>query len=181
MSILSLWKRCRALATGLRIDMLLLLKSGKSRCVKEIADELEIAEDIASKHLQLLASAGWVSKRLAGRYLYYTLDNDNVLLDEVLTYAEKKSIDRLIFMVTALTHERRILIIRALAIEPMRLDCLCRKIRIPSMALRRHLDKLERRGFVRAENGVWMLIIPDDTLIRRLIDTALDDITPAQV
>ena len=181
MNILPLWKRCRALATGLRIDMLLLLKSGTSRCVKEIADELEVAEDIASKHLQLMASAGWVSKRPAGRYLYYMLDNDNVLLDEVLTYAEKKSIDQLIFMVTALTHERRIWIVRALAIEPMRLDCLCRKTRIPSMALRRHLDKLERRGFVRAENGVWMLIIPDNTLMRRLIDSALDENTPAQV
>ena len=181
MNILPLWKRCRALATGLRIDMLLLLKSGTSRCVKEIADELEVAEDIASKHLQLMASAGWVSKRPAGRYLYYMLDNDNVLLDEVLTYAEKKSIDQLIFMVTALTHERRIWIVRALAIEPMRLDCLCRKTRIPSMALRRHLDKLERRGFVRAENGVWMLIIPDNTLMRRLIDSAVDENTPAQV
>ncbi len=119
MSILPLWKRCRALATGLRIEM--------------------------------------------------------------LTYAEKKSVERLIFMVTALTHERRILIARTLAIEPMKLDCLCGKTRIPPMALRRHLDKLERRGFVRVENGVWMLIIPDETLMRRLIDSAVDENTPAQV
>lgn len=181
MKTLPLWKRCRALATVLRIDMLQLLNNCPGCCVKEVASELNIAENIASKHLQILASAGWISKRPAGRYLYYTLDQGNVLLDEVLTYADEKSIDRLIFMITALTHERRILIVKALVIEPTGLESLCRKTRIPRLALRRHLDKLARRGFVQAEKGLWALAISGDGLKSKLIDSVSKEITPAQV
>ena len=49
------------------------------------------------------------------------------------------------------------------------------------MALRRHLDKLERRGFVRAEKEMWMLIHTDSMLRQKMINLAAGDITPAQV
>lgn len=161
--------------------MLLFLNDCPECCVKEIAAELAIAEDIASKHLQILASAGWINKRQAGRYLYYTLNHRNVMLNEVLTYTEKKGIDRLVFMVTALTHERRVSIVKALAIEPMKLENLCRKTQIPRMAIRRHLDKLERRGFVQTEKRKWSVVVMGDGLTSKLVDSASHEITPAQV
>jgi predicted ArsR family transcriptional regulator len=161
--------------------MLIYLNSDTRRCVKEIAKELEIAEDAASKHLQILSDAGWVVKIAHGRYIYYALDRESLLLNEALTYAREKSIDRLMFMVTALTHERRIRIVRALASEPMSLDRLCSRIKVPAMAVDRHLDKLERRGFVRVENGIWMMILTDEALVKQLIESAASNITPAQV
>ena len=87
----------------------------------------------------------------------------------------------MIFMITGLTHERRIWIVNALEPEPVDFDQLCRETRIPPMSLRRHLEKLQRRDIVGFEERMWRLATPRDALRRELICSAVEEITPAQV
>lgn len=179
MNALPLWRRCRTLANRLRLDMLELLAGSPPLCVKEIAEELGIAEEVASKNLYLLASAGFMMRTRTGKYLYYTVAEDDVLLAGVT--AEKAAKENLIHTATALTHVRRVLILRALDGKLLTLDALRRQTGISEGAMRRQLEKLERRDFVRVENGRYSLNMPESELGRRMLDLALRGSTPAQV
>ena len=57
------------------------------------------------------------------------------------------------FMATALTHERRVAIVKALNAKPLEIEGICRKTRISWDAMKRQVKKLERRGFVQLEDG----------------------------
>jgi len=161
--------------------MLELLNRSSARCVKDIAVELGIAEDVASKNLQRLAAAGFLIQKNAGKYLFYTLVQEDVLLAGVLELANVSKKDHAMFMATALTHERRIVIINALGGEPLKLEELCLKTQISWGAMRRQLEKLLRRGFVGFESGKYALTPPGCTLGKRLVELALRNSTPAQV
>lgn len=161
--------------------MLELLNSSSARCVKDIAKELGIAEDVASKNLKLLAAAGFLTQKHAGKYLFYALERADVLLAGVLELSNVSKKDDAIFMATALTHERRVVIINTLRDDPLRFEDLCLKTRISWGAMTRQLGKLVRRGFVRVENGKYALTIPECALGKRVVELALQDSTPAQV
>ena len=181
MNSLPLWKRCRALANSLRLDMLEQLSRNSPRCVKEIAAELGVAENVASKNLQLLFSAGFLTQKHRGKYLFYALDQKDVLLASVLelTHAGKK--DHAMFMATALTHERRVSIIKALKTKPLEMERISRETRISWDAMARQIKKLERRGFVQIEDGKYSLTIPKCSFGESLVGLVLNERTPAQV
>ena len=181
MDSLPLWKRCRALANDLRLDMLEYLARCPNRCVKEIAEELGIADDVASKHLQVLAFSGFVMQKHVGKYLYYTLAGQGDLLGPALGLIKAVGKDHVIFMATATTHERRVKIIAALGKEPMEMDPLCIKTHISREAMKRQLTKLVRRGFVQENGGKFGLQKPDCVLGLKLIERASAEFTPAQV
>jgi DNA-binding IclR family transcriptional regulator len=179
MPVLPLWKRCRVLANRLRLEMLELLVQNPPWCVKKIALKLGIAEEVASKNLQLLAAAGFLAQNRVGKYLYYTAAKDDALLSGVIS--EKAGKEELVHTVTALTHERRVLIISELNGRPMTLEALFWRTGISGGAMRRQLEKLERRNFVRLNNGRYCLTRPDSQLGRQIMEMALKDSTPAQV
>ncbi len=181
MNTFPLWKRCRALANSLRLDMLECLDRRPNRCVKEIAEALGIADNVASKNLQFLASAGFVTQRHVGKYLYYALDEQDELLVPALGLVKESGKEQPMFMVTATTHERRIKIIAALNDEPVKRGTLCIKTHISPEAMNRQLGKLVRRGFVRKVGEVFWLQDPECALGRKLIKLALLEFTPAQV
>ena len=181
MHSLPLWKRCRALANSLRLDMLELLNCNSPRCVKEIATELDVAENVASKNLQLLSTAGFVTQKYRGKFLCYALDQGDILLSSVLELTKADENERAMFMATALTHERRVAIVKALKTKPLEIERISLETRISWEAMARQVKKLERRGFVQLEDGKYALRIPKCSFGESLVGLALNEYTPAQV
>jgi len=84
MSTLPLWRRCRVLANPLRLEILDLLSKRSPLCVKDIAEILHIADEVAGKNLQLMAAAGFMTQKNAGKYLYYTSSDRDGLITGIL-------------------------------------------------------------------------------------------------
>lgn len=166
-----LWRRCRTLANGLRLEMLGLLSKDYPLCVKEVAETLHIMEAAACKHLQLMEVAGFMERKHRGKCLYYSVFEQDALVAGILGH--DLSSEQVIFTVTGLTHERRVLILRALGTRGLSIEHLSRNTGISMRAMLRHLDKLERRGFVTVENAQCAMIVPDFELGRRLVESAL--------
>jgi ArsR family transcriptional regulator len=61
-----------ALSDETRLEIVRLLSSGE-RCVCELTGALDAAQSRLSFHLKTLKSAGMVSDRRAGRWVYYSL------------------------------------------------------------------------------------------------------------
>ncbi len=151
--------------------------------VNAIAQSLGLTEDVASKNLQMLASAGFLEHERVGKYLYYNLSVSDELLHPVLAEIRKKGFDvnRVMHMLTALTHERRIAMVAALGRCPLERGTLCHQTRISRIALERHLDKLIRRGWVRVDEERCELIPPKNGLGDALIELVKKSVTLAQV
>jgi predicted transcriptional regulator len=183
MNGLPLWKRCRVLANPVRLKLLAQLDQKPRQYVKAIAQTLGLAEDVASKNLQMLASAGFLEYERVGKFLYYSLSVSDELLCPVLAEIRKKGFDvnRVMSMLTALTHERRIAIVKALCRGCAEWDVLRRQTRISRLATDRHLNKLMRRGWVQVENDLCELMTPDNRLGLALIEVVKKSVTPAQV
>ena len=129
--------------------------------------------------MQLLVSAGFVAHDRAGKYLYHTVADDDPLLAAMMAVPSDK--ETLMYTATALTHERRVLIVRALGCKQLAIEELCRLTKISGGAMRRQLEKLESRGFITKTVGKWSLTTPHSILGRRMVELALSDSTPAQV
>lgn len=70
-------ERFRALAEPARLELLNLLRSGE-QSVGELVDATGMGQANVSKHLQLLHSLGFVSRRKDGLFVYYTLADKSV-------------------------------------------------------------------------------------------------------
>jgi DNA-binding transcriptional ArsR family regulator len=182
MSYVSLWKQCRALACPVRLSILHLLTLKSGQYVKEIAGQLDLAEDVASKNLQLLESAGLLASERRGKYHYYRLNSEDPLLRMVIEWLGRKmDSDRMIYMLTALTHERRVGIVALLRAGTAEVSQLCRDLKMSRRAAERHLDKLVRRGWLRMEEDLCMVSSPKDDFGKALLRCVEAGGTPAQV
>jgi DNA-binding transcriptional ArsR family regulator len=183
MNAMPLWRQCRILANPVRLKILAYLDQHPRQYVRAVGERFGLSEDVASKNLQLLASAGFLESERKGRYLYYRLPDANELLRLVLIEVRKArmSVDPVIRTLTALTHERRTAMIAALSKDALSLEMLCRQTNISGMAVERHLDKLVRRGWVKITNDQCILLVPCDGLGRVLIESAKNSLTLAQV
>jgi DNA-binding transcriptional ArsR family regulator len=183
MNTMPLWKQCRILANPVRLKVLAHLDQHPHQYVRSIGDQFGMAEDVASKNLQLMASAGFLESERKGRYLFYSLQKPNELLRPVLVEVRKagENVDPVIQTLTALTHERRVAMVAVLTKGSLDLDVLCRQTRISGMAAARHLDKLVRRGWVSVSDDQCRLLPPGDVLGRALVELAKNSLTLAQV
>ncbi len=181
MNSLPLWKICRILANDLRLNMLMLLRHNSPQCVKAIAKELGVSENTASKNLKRLSAAGFVMQKFRGKFLFCTLAVEDDLLSTVLELTQAERNDQVLFLATALTHERRVRILQALRTHPLRLEQICLKTQISWEAMRRQIKKLERRGLVQLTDERYALKIPSCSFGKLLIDQAMKEITPSKV
>ena len=78
----------KALADETRLRILLLLFDGEL-CVCEIIAALELPQSTVSRHLAYLKKTGWVSDRKQGVWMYYCLNDKNVLIRELQPVLEK--------------------------------------------------------------------------------------------
>ena len=69
--------RFKALGEPARLEILNVLRDGEMT-VTELADETELAQANLSKHLQLLHTLGFVTRRKEGLYVYYALADSDV-------------------------------------------------------------------------------------------------------
>jgi ArsR family transcriptional regulator len=87
-----------ALSDRTRLSILQRLRFGE-RCVCDLTDALDAAQSRLSFHLKVLKEAGLVTDRREGRWMYYTLNHDNLteiaeLVDSMATgpsAAERRS------------------------------------------------------------------------------------------
>lgn len=66
----------QALADSTRLRILNLLTQAVEICVCEIVDALGVPQYTVSRHLTVLASAGWVEDRRRGKWVYYRIARD---------------------------------------------------------------------------------------------------------
>jgi ArsR family transcriptional regulator, arsenate/arsenite/antimonite-responsive transcriptional repressor len=70
----------KALADDTRLRIMnLLVSSGKSLCVCEMADALELPQYQISKHLNILKNSGVINVEKSGTWAYHSLDRKNRL------------------------------------------------------------------------------------------------------
>ena len=164
----------RTLASLPRMRILRLLAVLDECNVVSIADALGTRPYNVSAHLKILASAGLVWRRRSGRVVYYRLAENPAspltrgcleLLRSIYARVRVRAPKRIascsqgssnvfadaaIFRdVTAFTHPRRLQLIRCLHNDgPSSVGVLARQLRMSLPACQRHIDKLERRGFL---------------------------------
>jgi ArsR family transcriptional regulator len=78
----------KALADETRLRILLLLLDGEL-CVCEIIAALELPQSTVSRHLAYLKRTGWVSDRKQGVWMYYSLNENDVLIRELQAILKK--------------------------------------------------------------------------------------------
>ncbi len=71
--------RFKALGEPARLQILNCLRAGE-RTVSELVEETELGQANVSKHLQLLHTTNFVSRRKEGLRVYYALADDSVVL-----------------------------------------------------------------------------------------------------
>ncbi|MBI2442055.1 MAG: ArsR family transcriptional regulator [Lentisphaerae bacterium] len=161
----TLWRTCRVLANKTRLQILqaVLRKPGLS--VSEVARQLHLRVSLASKYLRELNARGLLrATRKSAEVCYWpeadrSLPQASVLLRALVAtwHTQRSPIDFIFRVATAFTHHRRIAIIRELARQPAQSNEIRRHTGISRIALKRHLDKLLHRGFVRLSrtDGVY--------------------------
>ena len=93
-------KVSRAMSDKNRIKIMQMLSSGETN-VSDVADNLNVEENLASHHLRVLASVGFLSNQKRGREVYYKLNKTrlvslfkelgkNKIFKEILQEAMKK-------------------------------------------------------------------------------------------
>ena len=70
-------ERFKVLAEPVRLELLHSLRSGE-RTVSDLVEESGLAQANVSKHLRLLHSAGFVTRRKDGLFVYYALADRGV-------------------------------------------------------------------------------------------------------
>jgi predicted transcriptional regulator len=154
--------------------MLSCLDEKEPRCVKGVAESLGISEEVSCKNLQILESGGFLEQERVSNFLFYSLLHEDELLQVVLDglKMDAKGFPETIYMLTAMTHERRIRIVTVLKKETLGFSKLGFRSGISLRALERQFGKLERRGFIYRLGGRCRMVEPKNKLARKLIELA---------
>lgn len=174
----TLWRTCRVLANRTRLKMLDLLIREQPLSVSAVASQLNLDLPVASQSLRALEARGFLTSRRVSRRVDYRLNNEGAapLVASVRQAFQlyPMPLETIFRLATAFTHPRRVEIFRALAGSSRSMDRLRAFTRIPSRSLFRHLAKLESRGFVRQQQGVFEIIERTDALGKSLVRLALE-------
>ncbi len=148
-----------------------------------VAAETGVSEDVSSKNLQFLELGGFLKQRRTGKYLFYSLNRSDQFLKIIMNEfnADRLDSEGIMHMLTALTHERRILIVAALANGQQEFGLLCLRTGISRLAMERQIDKLVRRSFVSNHGGQCRLLKPENRMAANLMRMATESVTLAQV
>ncbi len=170
-------KLFRSLSHTMRLRIIQFVISHPEATLSEIADALGMSKSEASRHVSLLASVGAIESRPSGRFLLVNaadprssehsvlrkvrrlltkyLDEGSLreASDALRLGAGKQNWNALLaamcFEFTAYTNLRRLLLLRLLSEQgPMDSAAVMQKIGLSQAAMRRHVDKLLRRGIL---------------------------------
>lgn len=176
----TLWRTCRVIANSTRLGIFAFLVKNPNQAVTSVAEQFKISVPSASEHLRLLESRGLLVVRRTRKWVRYRVappNSDNLgaalatAMRAVFQWNEEAAQD-IFRSVTAFTHPRRVEIFRHLESGPKSFKQIGRASQTSFSALYRHLKKLESRGFVRQQNGVYVATEPADRLQCELIRLA---------
>ena len=144
--------------------------------VSEVARQMGVSRPVASQYLRALNARGLLAVRREGRWVLYRPQADSSVREarpllaalQHTFAAEGNPVDAVFRTVTAFTHPRRQDIYRALQNRGLAFGELQTQTGISIDALRRHLAKLQDRGFVRDRAGVYEATVPEGELARTL-------------
>ncbi len=173
----TLWRTCRVLANPVRLRVLCHIAEGGEAHVSETARACHLPLSSATAALRALQARGLLGVRREGLFVIYSAHADDsvehasaVLAAVRQAFRRHDPTEEMVRAATAFTHVRRILIVQALATQPVDAVTLAGVCGISRPALYRHLDKLARRGVVAAdEHDVWRLLMPDSRLLQDLL------------
>ena len=78
----------KALSDKNRLRTFCALLSYEELCACQITELLQVAGATASRHLSLMVTAGILKNRKAGRWIYFRLNMENLLLDPVFKWVK---------------------------------------------------------------------------------------------
>lgn len=177
----TIWKTCRALANLRRLELLAELLDTPGQTVTAVAATVGLSVNLASRYLRDLNARGLLRAKRLSRFVRYYPEADRLVASTVpLLVALSKTlsrndidIKRAFRILTAMTHPRRVEIVRLLKNGPQRPRELRRLAQISRPALMRHLRKLVDHGFVfRKKVGVLELVRQKDVLVCCLVKLA---------
>ena len=172
----TLWRTCRVLANRLRLRMFRHLIEQPDQPVSEVAKHMGVSRPVASQYLRALNARGLLAARREGRWVLYRPHPDSSIREarpllaalQRTFPAQGDPVDTIFRLVTAFTHPRRQDIYRSLHDRELTFGELRTQTGISVDALRRHLAKLQDRGFVRSRADVYEAIVPEGELARTL-------------
>jgi len=159
-----LWSLCRLLANNSRLRLLWLLFENGELCVSGAQALSGMSRPNTSNQLKAMYAQGLISFRREKMNVIYWAEpvSPESVAARLLTalracYEQSVSFSKIIRDATAFSHGRRIELARAVGTRGGSFDLLQEKTVMSRTALCRHLDKLERRGFVCCDTGVYRL------------------------
>ncbi len=174
-----LWRSCRTVACESRLELLWNVFEQGELSVNEARLLVGLSQPCASAQLRGLADRGLlISRREDMRVIYRAEANSTMafsgeILDALrVCYERSVSFKTIIRQATGFTHQRRIEIVRALNGRSLSFLELWGVTGMSLAALSRHLDKLERRGFVKESGAVYRIGGSGNALGRTLLKLA---------
>lgn len=183
----TLWRTCRVLAGPTRLNLLRLVVATPGHTVSRLAEEAGIGLSRASQELRRLQSRGLLRATRTGSFVHYLPESDPqvpdakpLLLAMKTAFAqESPSMDESIVRIaTALSHPRRILILRELRGGPRTFPMLQAALHISFGALFRHLQVLQAGHLVQRKDSGFCMARNAHPLARCLVDLVKAPETP---
>lgn len=176
----TLWRTCRVLANRHRLRILGCLLKEPDQTVTAISNRLHLPVAVTSQYLRALEARSLLTARRKGRYVSYQASSAETagaaqplaIALRLVFRRETDPVTTVFRAATAFTHPRRVVLVQALAGGAQTFWQLHERTGISARALRRHLAKLEMRGFITHENGVCALVTQRAPLHRALASMA---------
>jgi DNA-binding transcriptional ArsR family regulator len=162
----TLWRTCRVLAGPTRLKLLRLVVSTPGKTVSRLAEDAGIGLSRASQELRRLQSRGLLQTDRKGPFVHYLPEPDPLVPDaKPLLLALKATFARTAAskdaqippIAAALSHPRRILILRELCEGPRTIPMLQASLHMSFSTLFQHLRTLERGHLVQRQVSVYRL------------------------
>jgi len=171
---------CRTIAQSTRLQLLWSVFEDEELCVQDLALQAGISAPNASNQLQALADKELITpKRGKLKVIYKPVLRPETFCAKILLPAlkecqnKKVSFQTVIRKATAFTNERRIQIVRCLAVSDESFNSLIKKTGMTTSSLSRHLKKLLNRNFIQKKGKVYQLRQPNSILAHGLLKLAV--------
>jgi len=150
--------------------------------VSAVASQLRQPLSLTSEYLRGLEARGLLTANRVGQRVKYLPSHDKTSVSAPILVAalraafrrDPQAVETIFRLATAFTHPRRIEIFRALQTTPRTSGQIQGVTGISGRALRRHLGKLEARGFVVCRHGLYSMANPPDAFGRELARLAVE-------
>jgi DNA-binding MarR family transcriptional regulator len=172
-----LWLTCRVIANKNRLQLLGEIFSNSRLCVRELALIVGLTPATTSNQLKLLCDKGFIAAHRSGLTVFYDTDSTDarphiLQLQTALKKSWTQSVpwESVIHQATGLTHQRRIELVKRIAIaDELSINQLLEDTVMSYSALHRHLHKLEARNYITFSGGTYRLAKPKGLLARSLL------------